>query len=62
MLGQEVTTLLNEHRGAGTHSIIWNSSNANGIKLSSGIYFYEFKASGINGGSFQEIRKMVLLK
>jgi hypothetical protein len=62
MLGQEVATLLNEQISAGTHSIVWNSSNTNGVKLSSGIYFYELKANGINGGSFQEIRKMVLLK
>jgi len=62
LLGQEVVTLLNEDRSAGTHSIVWNSSNTNGVKLSSGVYFYELKANGINGGSFQEIRKMVLLK
>jgi len=62
MLGQEVATLLNEQRSAGTHSIVWNSSNTNGVILSSGIYFYELKANGINGGNFQEIRKMVLLK
>jgi len=62
MLGQAVATLLNEQRSAGNHSIVWNSSNTNGVKLSSGIYFYELIANGLNGGSFQQIRKMVLLK
>jgi hypothetical protein len=30
--------------------------------LSSGIYFYTLKASGVDGTDFQEIKKMVLLK
>jgi hypothetical protein len=62
MLGQEVATLLNEQKNAGGHSIVWNSSNTNGVKISSGIYFYELKADGVNGGSFTKLRKMVLLK
>ena len=62
MLGQAVAILLNEQRSAGTHNIQWNSSNTNGVKLSSGVYFYKLNASGINGKEFNEIRKMVLLK
>ncbi|NNG28041.1 MAG: T9SS type A sorting domain-containing protein, partial [Ignavibacteriaceae bacterium] len=62
MLGEAVATLLNEQRSAGTHSITWNSSNTNGVKLSSGIYFYKLNATGMNGKEFNSIRKMVLLK
>ncbi len=62
MLGQAVATLLNEQRSAGTHSIVWNSSNANGIKLSSGIYFYKLNAVNNSGKEFQQTRKMILLK
>jgi len=62
MLGEAVATLLNEQRSAGTHNIIWNSSNTNGVKLSSGIYFYKLNATGMNGKEFRNIRKMVLLK
>jgi len=62
MLGQEVATLLNEQRSTGTHNIIWNSSNTNGVNLSSGIYFYKLNAVANNGKEFQQIRKMVLLK
>jgi len=62
MLGQAVATLLNEQRSAGNHSIVWNSSNTNGVKLSSGIYFYKLNATGMNGKEFSNIRKMVLLK
>ena len=62
ILGQKVSTLINEQQSAGYHSVMWNADDSNGIKLSSGIYFYMLKASGIDGNEFQEIKKMVLLK
>lgn len=62
VLGQQVKTLINAERSAGNHSVIWNADDSRGVKLSSGIYFYMLKASGIDGKEFQEIRKMVLLK
>ncbi len=62
ILGQQVAKLINEERSAGNHSIIWNANDSNGMKLSSGIYFYKLKASGTDGNEFQQIRKMVLLK
>lgn len=42
---------------AGSHSIIWNSSDANGKALPSGIYLYKLQA-----GAMIDTRKMVLLK
>lgn len=62
ILGQQVVSLINDQRSAGYHSIDWNANDSNGKKLSSGIYFYMLKASGIDGKEFQEIKKMVLLK
>jgi len=62
ILGQKVADLINEERTAGQHSIIWNANDSKGMKLSSGIYFYKLKASGVDGSEFQRIRKMVLLK
>lgn len=62
ILGQQVTTLINEHRSAGSYSVVWNADDSNSRKLSSGIYFYMLKASGVDGNDFQEIKKMVLLK
>jgi photosystem II stability/assembly factor-like uncharacterized protein len=62
ILGQKVATLINEQRSAGYHSVVWNADDSNGRKLSSGIYFYMLKASGIDGNEFQKIKKMVLLK
>jgi hypothetical protein len=50
--GQKVTTLVDENRQAGMHTVIWNGSTA-----ASGIYFYRLEA-----GSFVETRKMMLIK
>ncbi|KAF0152738.1 MAG: Glycoside hydrolase starch-binding [Ignavibacteria bacterium] len=52
VLGQEVATLVNKQLKAGSYSFDWNASN-----LSSGVYFYRIEA-----GSFNQTRKMLLLK
>lgn len=52
VLGKEVATLVNEFKNAGSYIISFNGSN-----LSSGIYYYKIKA-----GSYEQIRKMILLK
>jgi hypothetical protein len=52
VLGQEVTTLINRDMEAGSHSIEWDASN-----VSSGVYFYR-----INADSFNQTKKMMLLK
>jgi len=62
LLGQVVTTLVNEEISAGNYSVIWNGTNKNGFQVSSGVYLYKMKASGNNGNSYSETKKMVLLK
>ncbi|MBK7631221.1 MAG: T9SS type A sorting domain-containing protein [Ignavibacteriales bacterium] len=52
VLGNEVATLVNETKPAGTYEVEFNASN-----LSSGVYFYKLQS-----GSFVETRKMILLK
>jgi hypothetical protein len=52
ILGNEVTTLVNENKSAGSYEISFDASG-----LSSGIYFYKLQA-----GSFVETRKMILIK
>jgi len=52
ILGNEVTTLVNETREAGRYNVNFNASN-----YSSGVYFYTIKA-----GNFNETKKMTLLK
>jgi len=51
-LGEEIETLVNGEKPAGTYEIILNASN-----LASGVYFYQLKA-----GSFTETKKMILLR
>jgi hypothetical protein len=57
ILGKKVATLVNQNQFAGTHSLVWNSQNDNGSKVTSGVYFIRMQA-----GSFTQIKKMVLLK
>jgi hypothetical protein len=52
IMGQEVTTLIDQKLPAGTHSVEFNA-----MTLPSGIYFYQIEAAG-----FKDMKKMVLLK
>ncbi len=55
--GQKVRTLVNERLPAGQHSIIWDGTNDNHKKVSSGVYFYRMTA-----GDYTSTKKMILLK
>ena len=60
VLGNEIETLVNEEKPAGTYEIKWNANN-----LSSGVYFYRLRAVDPSTGSgqgFVETKKMVLLR
>ncbi len=52
VLGNEVTTLVNSEKDAGTYSVNFDAAG-----LSSGIYFYKFQS-----GSFIATKKMVLMR
>jgi hypothetical protein len=52
VLGNLVTTLINNEVEAGYHSVTWNASG-----IASGIYFYTLKS-----GSFVATKKLILLK
>jgi len=62
ILGQEVISLVDNQMSAGNHTIVWNANDASGNGLTSGIYLYKLTASGVNGGEFQDIKKMILMK
>lgn len=57
VLGQRVATLVDGHREAGEHSIMWNGTDDSGAPVTSGVYFYrlQFEES-------QHSRKMLLMK
>ena len=52
VLGNDIVTLVNEEKPAGTYESNWNAAN-----LPSGVYFYRLQA-----GDFMQTRKMILLK
>jgi hypothetical protein len=51
-LGQLVTTLVNDMRQAGEHTVTWDARN-----MSTGLYLYQIRA-----GNFVQTRKMLLMK
>ncbi|MFC2082103.1 cadherin-like domain-containing protein [Bacteroidota bacterium] len=52
LLGQQITTLVDQIMSAGYHEVTFNASNVN-----SGIYLYKIEA-----GDFRDIKKMIFLK
>jgi len=55
--GQKVKTLINEYLEFGDHSLIWEGSNDDNQKVSSGIYFYKMKSA-----NYSATKKMILMK
>jgi flagellar hook assembly protein FlgD len=63
VLGQEVITLFEGQRGAGTFQAVWDARNSAGNQVASGMYFYNLVAKSADGKStFTNIKKMLFLK
>jgi hypothetical protein len=56
VLGNEIATLVDEYKPAGTYEAEFNTSSINYFP-SSGVYFYQLRA-----GEYTAVKKMVLLK
>ncbi len=57
LLGQKVSTLVDEYLAAGTKIVSWDGRDDRGSSVPSGIYFYQLRS-----GNFTERNKMVFLK
>jgi hypothetical protein len=57
VLGNEVASLVDEYKTAGTYEVEFNSHSGKGRNLTSGVYFYQLKTEG-----FIETKKMLLMK
>lgn len=57
ILGQEVTSLINQDLTQGVHTYDFNAAGIN-----SGVYFYKLEATGVNGNEFTDVKKMILVK
>jgi photosystem II stability/assembly factor-like uncharacterized protein len=57
VLGNEVSTLVDEYKPAGTYEVEFNSHSGGGRNLTSGVYIYQLRAD-----NYIETKKMVLMK
>ena len=57
VLGRNIRTLTNSFHIPGTYSVIWNGRDANGHKVSAGVYFYRLSTD-----MHVKTNKMILLK
>jgi hypothetical protein len=57
IVGNEVGTLVDEYKPAGSYEVEFNSHSDEGQNLTSGVYFYQLKV-----GSLIETKKMILMK
>jgi len=55
--GQLVCSLVNGYYSEGTHNVLWNGKDENGMGVSSGIYFYRLYT-----GDYTDTKKMLLVK
>lgn len=64
ILGQLITTLVNDEKQPGTYSVIWNARST-GVPVSTGVYFYRMHATGLEGKwekEFTQTKKLILMK
>ncbi len=57
ILGELVSTLVNEYQLSGTHNITFENK-----ELNSGVYFYRIEAVGSDGINYSQTKKMILAK
>ncbi len=57
LLGQKVRELTDKEYSAGNHSVSWDSNDASGNRVASGIYFYRVRTD-----NYTQTKKMILLK
>jgi hypothetical protein len=55
--GQLVQSLVDGVMEAGRHQVVWDGTNQHGVKVASGVYFYQLRA-----GEFKQVRKMSLVR
>jgi len=59
--GQKIKTLVNEKQTAGNHQVIWDGTDDNGKKVSTGVYFSHCDVNH-DGGDYTSVKKVLLLK
>ncbi|MCH7886693.1 MAG: T9SS type A sorting domain-containing protein [Candidatus Marinimicrobia bacterium] len=65
ILGQKISTIVDEQKSSGVYSVSWNGRNNTGNQVASGLYFYRLEAKHITNGNqriFVDAKKMLLLR
>lgn len=62
VIGQRVRTLVNGDVTAGYHVAEWDGTGNGGQHLASGVYMLQMSAKGVDGKSFNQVRKLMMLK
>ena len=65
ILGQQISTLVDEQKSTGSYTVNWNGNTNGGIQVASGLYFYRLEARHMNKGNqrvFVDVKKMLLLR
>ena len=57
VLGQRITTLVQNYQSPGVYELQWNGTNERGLQVSTGIYFYTLQV-----GEYSQTRKMMFIK
>jgi len=57
--GQIISSIIQENREAGTHSVTWRGRDNMGQQVSSGVYFYKIV---FNHGQWSAVKKMLFVK
>lgn len=55
--GQLISTLVDRRQAPGLYSVAWDGTNASGLPVADGVYFYKMETGG-----FTATRKMLLLR
>jgi flagellar hook assembly protein FlgD len=57
IMGQEITTLVDDPGEAGYHTTLWSGIDSQGRDVGSGVYFYKIKTD-----NYVKVGKMVLVR
>ena len=57
VVGQQVRTLMSGYLPTGSHQVVWDGRNEEGMSVANGVYFYRLQA-----GDVAQIRRMLLIK
>jgi len=61
--GHEVQELISGSRAAGSHEVIWNGRNRDGIELSSGIYLVRLRYRANKSAPWSQlVRRLMMVK